>query len=393
MGSYRQAWIFFGLLTLLLLLLTVGIHAALQNNALGFDYMFYWHAGRGLFLEGLSPYSAEITWRIQLSAYGRPALPGEYTFPFSYPLPILWLPLPLYSLSYDWSQAAWMAVNLVAPLAAGMLLFPHAPKWLVLTLPLFYQMAFTWIIGNYALLIGVIFIVVFTLLLNRERPPRWADFLSGVALAWATNKPQMTWLYVILAILFAFRGRRWGMVAGFAAGMAGFHLAALALLPGWPAQWLDMARIYPQQQVHIPSLITYLDYLLPASTARVASLALALPLAAATLWLFWCWWQGRFSGLLLLAWCALITSLVDISALTPDQIVLLVPLFLWAVQQKASAGLGIGWFGAILLTYVFFFLTQFGIIPEVVDRGPLLVYIAWLAWEWRRFPAAQSETA
>ncbi len=76
------------------------------------------------------------------------------------------------------------------------------------------------------------------------------------------------------------------------------------------------------------------------------------------------------------------TSLGDVAALTPDQIVLLVPVFLWAVDQRPSVRLALGWFLAIAITYVFFFLTQFGILADIVDRGPLLVYVVWLVFLW-----------
>lgn len=389
MKQTKQIWILVGLFALFLLLLTIGIHAALWNNALGFDYMFYWEAGRAIFVEGISPYSPEVIQRIQMAIYGRPALPGEYPYPFPYPLPILIVPFPLYFLRYDWSQAAWMAFNLLAPVAVGILCFPRAPKWLVLTLPLFYQVAFTWIIGNYALLIGMIFIVVFAALLAQKRPPGWVDAACGAALAWVIYKPQMTWLFVGLALLMALKGHRWGLIAGFFAGLAAGLLLSFLLLPGWPAQWLNVARIYPQESEHVPALLTYLGYLLPAPLARTASLVLACALALATAWLFWRWRQGRLNSLLLLAWCGLVTSLVDLSALTPDQIVLLVPVFLWAVAQRPSIRLALGWFLAIAITYVFFFLTQFGILADIVDRGPLLVYLAWLVFLWLGSTARQ----
>lgn len=383
MKSLKQALIVAGLFAIFLLLLTIGIHTALKDNALGFDYLFYYEAGRALFKEGLSPYSIEVIQRIQMGVYGRLAQPGEYPYPFPYPLPILFVPLPLYFLSYDWSQAAWMALNLLAPLAIGMLLFTRAPKWLILTLPLFYQMSFTWIIGNYALLIGMVFIVVFYVLFYAHQPPVWADVLCGISLAWVTNKPQMVWLYLILALFVALHKKRRGLIIGFFAGLAGFHLIAFALQPGWPLQWLSVARYYPQQTVDVPSLVTYLDFLLPTQAAWIASAVLALPLIAITIWLFIRWRQERVSNLLLLSWCALITSLTDLSALTPDQIVMLVPVFLWAAYQPPTKQLKIGWFAAIIATYVFFFLTQFKISLTAVDRAPLLVYVAWLIGIWR----------
>jgi hypothetical protein len=383
MQRTKRTMLIGGILLFGLTVFAVGIHAAFKGNSLGFDYMFFWNAGRALFVEGASPYSPEVIQRIQVAIYGRLALPGEYPYPFPYPLPILFVPFPLFFLSYDWSQAAWMAINLLVPVSVGLLLFTRAPKWLALTLPLFYQMVFTWIVGNYALLIGVIIIVVFYDLLSVERHSGWADFFCGLALAWVTNKPQMVWLFVCLALLVALRDRRWKLIAGFAAGLAGFHLIGLILVPDWPAQWLNIVRLYPQQSGHVPSLVAYLEYLLPSSTAWTVSAVLALLLLALTIWFFRRWWQGNLPGLLLLAWCGLITSLVDLSALTPDQIILLVPVFLWAIHRPPTKWLMIGWFSAIAITYLFFFLSLYRILPVAVDRGPLLVYVVWLVWVWR----------
>lgn len=359
-------------------LLTFGIHRALAGNALGFDYMFYWHAGRALFLEDKSPYSPEVTERIQMSIYGRPALPDEYPYPFPYPLPILFISLPFYFFSYDWSQAAWMALNVLAPVTTAVFLFPRAPKWLNLTLILFYPISFTIIIGNYSLLIGVILIAVLYGLFFSERTNVPLDILGGLGLAWAIHKPQMVWMMVAFILIAVLRKRRFGLLGGFFGGVFLLNLIGFALQPDWLASWIHNAVIYPQNSGHVPALVAYLEYILPPAAARISALVLAVSIAILTVWFLLRWWQGRRPDLEMIAWCAFVTSLVDISALTPDQIILLVPFFLWAARQSSSRALKWTWFGAIAATYVCFGLTKMEIIPLAVSQGPFLMYTLWM---------------
>jgi hypothetical protein len=73
MSAHKQTYLSLAFLLVIWGLLTFGIHRALTDNALGFDYMFYWHAGRALFLEDKNPYGPEVTERIQTTIYGRAA--------------------------------------------------------------------------------------------------------------------------------------------------------------------------------------------------------------------------------------------------------------------------------------------------------------------------------
>jgi hypothetical protein len=281
-------------------------------------------------------------------------------------------------LSYDWSQAAWMALNVLAPVTVAVFLFPRAPKWLNLTLILFYPISFTIIIGNYSLLIGVILIAVLYGLFYSERTSIPLDGLGGLGLAWAVYKPQMVWMMVAFILLAALRKRRFGLLGGFFGGVLLLNLIGFTLQPDWLVSWIHNAVIYPQNSGHVPAFVAYLQYVLPPAAARISAVVLAVPIAVLTVGFLLRWWQGRLPDLTMIAWCAFITSLVDISALTPDQIILLVPFFLWAARQPSSRSLPWIWFGAIGATYVCFGLTKLGIIPLAVSQGPFLMYTLWM---------------
>ncbi len=391
MTSLRKFLLFVCLITVSLVVLTIGIHITLRNNALGFDYMFYWQAGRAFFMEGISPYSLEVMHRIQFVIFGRLALPNEYPNPFPYPFPILFIPLPLYFLSYDWSQAAWMAFNILTPVFLGMLSLPMSKKWFVLTFLLFYQVFFIIVIGNYALLIGMIFIVIFHYLITREETPAWVGIVCGIAMAWSTNKPQLVWLYILLVLAMAIRSRRRQIILGFFLGLIGFHLVSLILLPDWPIQWLNTVRLYRGYESHTPVLVNFIQAIFAPSLSGPVLFTVALILVGITIRMFWQWWHRKLPDLLMLAWCSLITNFADVSSLTPDKIVLLVPVFLWVIYQKTTVLLKIGWITAIAFTYFFFILTKFFHIPNAVEYGPILMYLLWLiaiGWHFSKSPSS-----
>jgi len=369
-------------------ILTVGIHMALRSNALGHDYLFIWHAGRALFLEGISPYSLDVSHRIQTGFYGRPAAPGEYPHSFPYPMPILLVPLPLYLLSYDWSHAAWMALNLLVVVSAALYCFPRAPKWLTLTLPLFYQMTFTLIMGNYACLIGAVLLVMIHETFFTRRMRGWIEFLGGSALAWTTNKPQIVWLFVLLVLMAAIKRRRMHLIFGFASGLILFNLLAFLLLPDWPAQWLDSIRMYPLETAHMVglagTLAGYLGSFLSPMNPQILAFLMVTIVVAFTAWLFGRWWRGLLADLLLISWCGFVISLLGITSLTYDQLVLLLPFYLWAAMQPPSKATMITWLGAFALSYGLLAVSLTGVLPSAVDRGPLLVYAVWLAVVWIR---------
>ncbi len=372
-------------LVVLFFALTFAIHQVTQGNSLGYDYAFYWAAGHSLLHNGLNPYSREVSDITYYMTHGQPMKPGERPFPFPYPLYVLWLPLPLFYLNYDWSQAAWMALNLLIVVSVVPLLFPRAPKWIGLTLPLFYAIWFTLILGNYALLIGILQFVILAVLLYSPKKPMWVDASLGVALAWSTGKPQMVWLFVLLALFISLKRKRLGILYGFAGGLFVMALLPMLVVTDWPLQWLRSMLAFPEFiPGHRSEVMVLLFRFFPHATALILMGVLGLVLVLVTAYIFRQWWFGRVDDLLFVGWCAIMQNLFDISGMTPDAIILLVPILLWVIMQQGKPVAKRVWFAGILIWNLLFVISQTRLIPDAVDHLPLGFYGAWLAYYWVR---------
>jgi hypothetical protein len=360
--------------------LACSIHAIFQVDRIGIDFYYYWHAGRVLFVEHGDPYGPDLALQNQLARYGRPALPTEDHLVFYYPLFILTPFLPFFFLPFDWAQSLWMALNILLLLNFGMLFFPQARRWLSVSLLLFYEVYFTLIIGNSALLICLVLLVVVEQLFFKARLGRRAYFLLGLGLALLIGKPQLVWLFLLLIFFFGYARKAWEILYGFASGTAAIMLLYFALAPGWLLAWINNTRLYQTEGGVTPQVMALLGVVFAAPLSRVLYFLLLLLALVISARLFWQWKQGRLTALVLIAWCAWITNLFDPSSLTPDRNVLLIPLFLWAVHQAQSRQIKLAWGIAILGTNAAFFFSLAKIFPNAVEQWALLLYTAWLAY-------------
>lgn len=360
---------------------TFSIHYIFQNNQIGIDFMFTWHAGRVLFLEKGDPYGPELALQNQLWVYGHPSLPGQDHQNFAYPLFILVPLFPFILLSYDWAQAAWMSLNITLLLTLGLIFFPQVPKWITLLLLLFYEVYFTVIIGNTALLISIfILIILDRLLIKEEKVPGWVNSLIGIGLSLLLGKPQLVWLFLILILVTSLLKKNWALIAGFFAGFAGMTAGFLAIYPTWPLNWLKNAMGYSKEGGIMPAMMWFLSRLFPPDLTWIlylVSLGLAL---LVTVFIFHRWRKNQLPTLLLIAWCAWVTSFFDPSSLSPDRNIMLIPLILWASQSYKKMAVKITWGSIILVTNLAFALTQANIVPWAVDIWSQIGYSVWLLY-------------
>lgn len=392
-----KRFLLFGLISLLIFgLLTFAIHQIFGNNIPGLDYIVYWHAGRALFLDGQSPYSQQVTEQNQYSVYGRLAQANEHAYPFSYPMFILFGVAPLSLLNIAWSQAAWMALNLVALFMIPLLGFSRAPRWITLSLLLFYPVYFTLIIGNFALVFSLILMIITDRIVFRDAAPPTLDMLYGFLLAWMTGKPQLVWLFVILLIAAALHKRRIAFIYGFFFGLLGLNTVALLLVPDWPIQWLNVLAQYPGAKAgHQSPLAEVVGWFFVGPTASLLVTVIGLALTAICGWLLIRWWRGQFDPLRLIAFFALVTNLLDPSSMTPDRLILLVPFFIWAVSRIPSGRMLALWLSAALFTNLMFVFSNPRYLPGLIELGLIGLYLVWLVtfWFFSQRSAARSKLA
>lgn len=331
---------------LLLFMVSVGLLALafqriFRDNAIGADFFIYWRAARAVFSEGLGPYDAEVTQSIQMGIYGRLAEPEQDQVAFAYPAYALYWIWPFAGLDFTTAQAIWLALFLVAWLAAGVWLAQAAPA-LGGTLIFFYPLAFGLLLGNFNILVGLALLIFFGLLLHHPHPSTTSQVISGMCLSLALVKPQLSWLLLLFAGLVLLRRRRWAALIAFTASAVSMTGSSFLAFPGWLDGWLSQSRAY---NVYIPpeALLVNISnsFFLPPFSLIVAYAILAsMIILTAILYIRWLRQpiQTAFSGdeIRLLAWSAWVTYLLHPWPKSYEQIVLLIPLLVWTAGYAKS---------------------------------------------------------
>ena len=365
--------------------LAFGIHSQTQNNTLGTDYYLFYHGGHSV-AAGLNPYSQQDALENQLAIYKRIARPDEDQLGFAYPLYTLLPIVPLFFLSFGWSQSIWMAFLIIGLVTAPLLAFRRVPPWAIATILFLYPFSFGILLGNFAVIIAALFIWLYGRNVNQAIIPPREQLLHGVLLAWLTCKPQLTWLFLIFFFLLAFRKKQWHTFTGFAAGLLVMLAASLAVRPSWPVEWLDRLVIYQDYNQTWLTILIFLKDLLPENIALVLTYVLAGGLALLTGWFFYQWLRGRLDNLKMLAWCGLAAYLLHPHGKSYEQISFLLPLAVWAFQQRSlrSGPVWLFWFGSLMFSWAAFALSYLPGMPASTIEWNSLIFFLWIAYLFTR---------
>ena len=376
-GKQASKWLFLALLIGLLFVLdVVAMHAVFTSQRSGSnDFYPRWRGAQLFYLEGVDPYSEEVTLEIQRGIRGRPSLPDEDQLAFAYPFYTSLLLLPLLWLSYDWVEAIWL-VAVQFSLIAGVIMYLQALRWrpppvtlagTILWAVIVYHGARTILLGQFA---GLIFFWTAALLwaLSRQR-----DVMAGVLLALITIKPQMSVLLIPALLWWAIGQRRWRFLAS--AGVTMFALLAVSflLLPGWLGSFVDQVFRYPSYTAYgNPISVMTQQYLPRLGAGPMAGRILEAGLSALLLaYLLWRWrrlpetatTQASFHYLIGLT--LIVTNLIVPRTATTNYVVLYLPLF-FAFKQLIADRARAGWWlllfylASIVTLWVLFFQTVQG---------------------------------
>jgi hypothetical protein len=410
-----------GLFLILVAGLAVGIHTLTENNTPGSDFYIFWQAGRGFLLEHQSPYSEQFAQRSQMAIIKRLATPEEDQLGFAYPpfsililLPVLWLP-------FDWAAAIWQAFLIASLLTAIFVTAQRKAAWLAWPLLTFYPVFFGILLGNFAVLLGAVLLLLGKYLFEPDPDPK-LQVVAGVATAWLLVKPQFTWFYVVILVLYALRslkinhggteknrlggtrsvsgnfrdvppsvgvdlrvdpGRtgQFSFLGGFLGGAAFFGIISFVIWPSWPLEWVAEIGRYSVYNQTLPTLTILLQDWLPAPVALVVSgvlLACCLLFSARKLWQ---WWQGRFDRLPLLAWAGLVIILIHPHGKSYEHIAFLFPLTLWLCRHPRPFSLPVvaWWLGSWLVSWLAFVLAgSLQALGWAITDWPVWVYALWV---------------
>jgi hypothetical protein len=322
----------------------VATHAVFTSRFPGAnDFYSRWAGARAWWMQGLSPYSEEASRQIEIGIYGRRALPGEDPGPFAYPFYTVFLIAPLAFMPYAWAEAAWLALLQFALIGGTIgnirLVKWHIPPVLLgvtlISMVFFYHSARAILLGQFAVIVFAL--VAGMLLALQARRDLWA----GVLLALATVKPQMVFLLVPLALLWAIATRRWRMVWGFAGAMAILCGASWIAVPGWLGDFLTQMMRYSSYTAIGSPVWVITRYFFPVLGAP-GEIGLSLVLAG---WALVTWlrlWRDESWPVFL--WTVgvtlIVTNLIALRTATTNYVVLFIPFVqsLAALQSEWKRG-------------------------------------------------------
>jgi hypothetical protein len=189
--------------------------------------------------------------------------------------------------------------------------------------------------------------------------------------------------------------RWWTFLIAFMASLVAFIGFSFAILPNWPALWLDRLSKYAVYTQAWPTAAIILKDFIPLQAVTPLTLALGAVLVAMTAWLFLRWWTGHLDPTLLLAWCGLTVYLLHPWGKSYEQIDYLLPLLVWACQlqrTRSPARLAF-WLSSLALSWIAFYgSSQAGSLASS-GEWPLFFNALWLAWLFWRRPAPKQAPA
>ncbi len=383
MKRIAAAFVAIAVAVLFISLMTTAIHRyATSRVAFGTDSYVYWLAGRAVFLDRASPYSPEISEQAQRGIYGRLARPGEDHMAFVNPPFSLVFFLPGVWMSYPLAQAFWISTSIAALLGAVWLAFPGLPGWVWGTVVFLYPVSRGIIMGQLSPILGAAVVLIYGLMFRNKANPRWAPALAGFLLAWLFVKPQLTWLMVVFFLGAALRDRKVAVWAGLGLGLLFVSALSWWMVPAWPQEWLAQAASHAQNRILRPGVFLWMSWIGDAPILKVLAGLITVIALTATVYSGLRWWRGRADAVPILAVLALATLILDPLYLPPEQIILLLPLLVWADResQKGSAALYIVWGCALLLPWLIFLLSFRGAEPYAVSIWPPLLFALWILW-------------
>ena len=352
------------------------------------DFIRYWAASR-LFWSGDDPYDAknleaiEHETRPQQESFG-----GEYVKAWDPPWLLISLG-PLAALPIDWAVSIWVLCNVViiTSVLYATWKINGEERYFVIALFIGY------LYGNTISLIRlgqISSIVLVSLLLGVYLLRKEWDWFAGVCLLLSTIKPHLSYLLLLVILIWVVKYHRWKVFWGMLSAFFISCLVAWILYPGWFGSYLLTIFQMPYGEIYTSTLGSFIAGIFGITTLRYIGIAL-IPLA------FFLAKQVDKIGWFTTMNLTLVISIpLSVYGFSFDQVLLLpaiVQIFTWITKgmlsHKIAWGIGMGvvvTYGILLwmmslpsLPYYWFFWISF-----------LLMCLYLLAW---RFHRERSKTA
>ena len=396
MANLRSAlWIL--LIILIIGLVITGLtYANFRFSSLypgGNDFLARWNGARYWLVQGISPYDERVSLDTQQKIYGHAADPskGEDKSHFVYPLPSMIFFGLFGLLDYPPARALWMTtlelslfgLAVVGIRLADWRLTPWRAAIILLFSLLWYHGMRAIILGQFAA-INALLISLALLLVKRKQ-----DFVAGLILSLSIAKPQMSFLILPYALLWALSVKRWDLWWGILSGLVIQLGVTLALMPDWPSQWLRQVLDYPSY-TNTGSPLWIIANAMPGVGRQVNYFLNAIFLGYLLLEWIISWRKDTRHFIWTALMTLVITNMVVLRTATTNYLMLLPVLFyifaIWEERWKI-AGQFFVWItlvGLAIGLWVLFFITVKGNLEQPIMYLPLpflcLVGLWWVRW-------------
>jgi hypothetical protein len=253
LSETEHGWKTFLLLAVLLIVLLASLiffTRMIVVSAMGTRVDFFPRLeGTRAFWAGKTPYSAEVTARIQVGMFGEELLPGEDEQRMAHPAYTAVLLSPLIFFDNEMAVAVWSAVQLLAFFSTLLLWFAIVgwqPKsWQAALLLLGFVLVFRYPMVTYVLgqFVGtLLFSVSLAIYLLQRRQHTWA----GVVLIFSMMPPSYSAVLVCLLLGAEVVRGHWHGILSFVVGLGAITLFTILRVGWWIPDWLAQLRAYSE---------------------------------------------------------------------------------------------------------------------------------------------------
>ncbi len=367
-----------GFLLLLWLVLSLGSYfLVIAPRGQRFDLFPRWMGARAV-LRGETPYSDEITWRIQEEMFGRRLESGEDQQRFAYSATITWPLLPFWLLPFPWAASLWGGLQLL----------------LLLVLPIWVASILGWQLRATSLFLLLIFsIMLFRYPINAYLIGQFIPFCLACLVAGWWGIVRGHWIAASLALVLAMVRPEVVIIPLLAmlavAWEKGERRIIVAWLIGMLSLWfLTRAWIGPWESDYIGGILAYQAYsspIWPPGLLRQTWLA-SLIVIVVVAWSAWMWREARsLDSAERLGWLISVAALSSLILLPQTGnytlILALVPawVILWASRRRRAHWIPV--LAVLASPWMFLFADD---IPSTLEHLLIPMFLAiLLALQWR----------
>lgn len=246
----------------------------------------------------------------------------------------------------------------------------------------FYPVLFCLIEGNYSLISGLSLLLFFGFIYNQKKRNTKYQIIIGILLSISTFKPQLSWLFLIWILLYAFKAKLFPLVLAFIGTILISSTLMLLFFPKWP---IDFVKLLPTYQADGNLISVRTQLFLPYLSFQSAVIAGNIILVIIVIILIFLFYRFNFkannTNLMQIAIIGLTTFIAHPSGFTYEQICLLIPILV-IIDSKQHIGWQetITWIIFFLSFYLFLFLSWTFNDTGIIQKGPMVLMFAWLGW-------------